>query len=489
MLRPWIFKIDLRRDSPAAVYLQIAHALAEEIRRGRVAPGAVLPGTRQLAAMLGVNRKTAVLAYDELTAQGWLLNESRRGTFVSPKLPLATLTPRRILATGAMPTFRLSGPPAEVAPPASEARALTFDDGVPDTRLIPVAPLARAYRSAFLSAARHNRLGYGDPRGNITLRAAISEMLNQERGLATKPENLCITRGSQMAIYVAARLLVKRGDLVAVAELSYPPAREAFRAAGAEITLVALDEQGLRVDELARLCRRKRVRAVYLTPHHQYPTTVRLTPDRRLRLLALAEREHFAVVEDDYDHEFHFAHQPILPLASAAPRAVIYIGSMSKLLAPSLRIGYLAAPTQVIDRAAAELALIDRQGDPTMETAVADLMTSGELHRHTRKAVRLYAERRRQFAAALRANFGETVTFATPDGGLAFWVRFHADVDLAALDAHARRAGLGLLPSGSFGASRTLGPGLRLGFASMNGAEIEQAVRRLNAVVEKARRR
>jgi GntR family transcriptional regulator/MocR family aminotransferase len=133
---------------------------------------------------------------------------------------------------------------------------LTFDDGAPDTRLIPVDDLARAYRSGLTAAARRNRLGYGDPRGSLALREAVSTMLNADRGLTTTPDNICLVRGSQMGIYLAARILVGQGDTVAVEELSYPPAREAFRATGAAVAAVGLDGFGMRVDDLEKLCRR-----------------------------------------------------------------------------------------------------------------------------------------------------------------------------------------------------------------------------------------
>jgi GntR family transcriptional regulator/MocR family aminotransferase len=243
---------------------------------------------------------------------------------------------------------------------------------------------------------------------------------------------------------------------------------------------VGLDGQGLKVDELEEICRKKRVRAIYLTPHHQFPTTVLLKPDRRLRLLALAEQFGFAIIEDDYDHEFHFAHQPMLPLASADPWGkVVYIGSMSKLLTPSLRLGYLAAPKRFIDRAAAEIMMIDRQGDPATELAVAELIAAGEIHRHTRKAMRLYAERRLQLASFLTQRFGDQVRFDLPDGGLAVWVNFDASIDIDQLERAARAEGVQFLPGSAFVTSGGPCNAARLGFASMNEAELDLATSRL----------
>jgi GntR family transcriptional regulator / MocR family aminotransferase len=309
-------------------------------------------------------------------------------------------------------------------------------------------------------------------------------MLNLDRGLTTTPDNICLTRGSQMAIYLAARILAGSKDTVVIEELSYPPARESFRAAGAEVVSVGLDAHGMRVDELEAICRKKRVRAVYITPHHQFPTTVLMKPERRLRLMSLAEQFGFAIIEDDYDHDFHFSHQPMLPLASADPWGkVVYIGSMSKLLTPSLRLGYLAAPKSFIDRAAAEIMLIDRQGDPATELAVAELIATGELHRHIRKAMKLYAERRLHFAEILRERLGAIVDFDLPEGGLAVWVRFQKPIDFDALLSAARAKGVQFLPGTSFVTSGQPIHATRLGFASMNAAEIDTATRRLHRAI------
>ena len=486
MLRPWHLRIVIRRDLRTAVYLQIAHALIEEIRRGRLEPGSALPGTRELAEGLDVNRKTIVQAYDELTAQGWVATDRTRGTFVSSELPAVNgnhadgRPPPKQSRMPDKPDFRLVGTAPSLPLVVADGNALLFDDGAPDTREVPVVALARAYRSALTRAARRNRLGYGDPRGSLELREAVSTMLNVDRGLTTTPDNICLTRGSQMAIYLAARILAGPKDTVVVEELSYPPARESFRAAGAEVVAVGLDAQGMKIDELEEICRKKRVRAIYLTPHHQFPTTVSLKPDRRLRLLALAEQFGFAIVEDDYDHEFHFAHQPVLPLISADRWGkVVYIGSMSKLLTPSLRLGYLAAPKGFIDRAAAEIMTIDRQGDPATELAVADLIADGEIHRHTRKAMRLYAGRRLHMASLLTERFRDRIEFALPDGGLAIWARFVEKIDMEALSKAARTKGVQFLPAAAFTISGKPIRATRLGFASLNEAELDRATRRL----------
>jgi GntR family transcriptional regulator/MocR family aminotransferase len=491
MLRPWPLQILIDRSGPTPAYLQITHALIEAIRRGRLASGSALPGTRNLAAQLSVNRKTVEQAYDEMVAQGWLTAESTRGTFVSGLLPAIGPVPAPSLAASPAQapefTLRRTAPNLPLMLPGPGQ--LVFDDGAPDTRLMPAELLGRTYRRALLDASRRNRLGYGDPRGSLALRQAVADMLKQDRGLECGPQNVCLTRGSQMGIYLSARLVAEPGDAVVVETLTYPPAREAFRAAGAKILSVGLDDQGMRVDELEACCRKQRVRAVYVTPHHQFPTTVLMPPERRIRLLALAEQFGFAVVEDDYDHEFHFAHRPMLPMASLHNWGkLLYIGSLSKLLSPSLRIGYLVGAEAAIERAAGEIMLIDRQGDPATEMAVAELMVSGAVKSHTRKVLKIYAERRGCLADALRKQLGTAVEFSLPQGGLAIWIRFAAGLDPVAISEAAETFGVGFTPGAAFASSSEISAaGARLGFASMDETVLREAVSRLAAAVQRSK--
>ena len=490
MLREWKLhlKLGLKRGEGASpVYLQIVHGLIAEIRRGRLSSGEVLPGSREMAEELGVNRKTVIVAYDELIAQGWLTSRGTKGTFVSEKLPESRNRPSRPAADSSKaraegPQFSRLAAPLDVPVIFPQPGIVLIDDGTPDTRLFPVESFARAYRSAMSLAGKVGKLGYADPRGSPMLRTAISRMLNTDRGLATTPERVCLTRGSQMAIYLASRILIRPGDAVVVDDLTYPPAREAFRAAGATILRARVDEAGTDIDSLEKLCRRHRVRIVYLTPHHHFPTTVLLSPVRRLRLLALSSQFGFTVIEDDYDHEFHFQHQPLLPLASF-DTDVLYIGSMSKLLSPSLRLGYISAPQKFIERATQEILLIDRQGDQVTEEAVAELVDSGEVRRHANRALKIYAGRREKLAVMLRAELGGIVDFRMPDGGLAFWLTFETPSHLDRLEANASEFKLSFLPSRSFSGKEDGRRGIRMGFAGLDDQGIRHTVRRIKAAI------
>jgi GntR family transcriptional regulator/MocR family aminotransferase len=243
---------------------------------------------------------------------------------------------------------------------------------------------------------------------------------------------------------------------------------------------VPVDRDGIDVDRLAALAARRRLRAVYVTPHHQYPTTVAMSPARRLALLALASERGFAVIEDDYDNEFHYQGRPILPLASAdTAGSVIYLGTLSKVLAPALRIGYLVGPPPLIERFTAYRSITDGQGDSITEAAVADLIEDGELQRHLRRVRGVYRARRDAIAAALRARLGGVLTFEVPGGGMALWAGAGRGVDVDAWAARARAAGVIVSTGREFALDGRPRPFFRFGFAQRSEPEIAEAVRRL----------
>jgi GntR family transcriptional regulator/MocR family aminotransferase len=493
MLRNWEFSIAIDRNSPVSLSLQISQALIEKIRSGLLRPGTSLAGSRELATQLGVNRKTIVAVYDELAAQGWLITEGKRGTFVSPALPVAEMEYKaeEILkhSAGSLPgpDYRPYGIEKQL-PAAAKSGFIEFTDGAPDTRVISFEALSRAFRLALIESARSNRLGYGDARGLALLRQTIAAMLRIERGLNADEDTLCIVRGSQMGIYLAARLLVRPGDAVALERLTYPPAREAFRACGASVFNVDQDEHGMVPESLEKICRHHKIRAIYTTPHHQFPTTVTMPVHRRMRLLALAEQFDFVIVEDDYDHEFHFSHNPMLPMASVDRWGkVIYIGSMSKILAPGLRIGYVVAPPSIINRLANEIMLIDRQGNAVTERAVAELMQSGELKRHIRRALKVYEQRCQLATTLVQDKLSPVATVSPPDGGLALWLKLDLSIDMKRFESDAQQARVSVLTGGLF--SDDLAPvnAIRLGFGGLDEREMCLGFERIRKVLARQR--
>ncbi|PUA29213.1 MAG: GntR family transcriptional regulator [Cellvibrio sp. 79] len=498
MLRNWYLTIVLERTAGVALHLQLVQAIIQEIQRGRLLPGAALPGSRTIADALSLNRKTVVQAYDELLAQGWIETQARRGAFVSARLPTPALERINKTAAKIPDSFVKSLPPngltAFLESIEEKSGAIRFSDGVPDARLVPFDVLSRAYRRALLHSARANRLAYDDARGNLLLRDAIADMLRSERGMSVTNAQICVVRGSQMGIYLSARLLAikemfvdKAADskgCVVMEDLSYPPAREAFASLGIAISYIGQDGAGMDLDALEVLCSQRKVSAVYVTPHHQFPTTVMLSVERRIRLLELARRYDFLIIEDDYDHEFHFAHNPMLPLASMDTEGrVIHIGSLSKVLAPGLRLGYIAAPEAVINRCMNEIMLIDRQGNALTELAVAELMRTGEIKRHVRRALKIYKERR-DYAVRRVGELIPSVKFTVPAGGLALWLELDARIDMQRLQRDALIYGVAILPGQLFSGTGRAIPALRLGYASLNQEELERGLAALVAAIQ-----
>jgi GntR family transcriptional regulator/MocR family aminotransferase len=480
----WELAIELHRHKGVPLYQQIARAISDGVRRGRLRAGDALPGTRTLARSLGVQRMTVVAAFDELVAEGWIVNVAARGAIISPALPDSP--PVKIDRHGVAKRvpFDLSpAPPADMpydVPPGG----LLFAPNRPDVRLVPRDLISRAYRRAIRSAG-DVLLGYGRPQGHERLRAAIASMLSSTRGIAATADDICITRGSQMALALLARAVLRPGDVVAVEELSYRPALEVFRLHGAAVVPIAIDEEGMQIDALEKLALGGRLRAVHVTPHHQFPTTVTLSASRRLRLLELAKKHRFAILEEDYDHEFHYDGAPVLPLASVDQHGVVaYLGTFSKVLAPALRIGYVVAPCPLLEKVIAHRLHIDVQGDRVMEYALADLIEQGEVQRSIRRERREYAARREVLVDALRRMLFGALTYTVPAGGIALWVRAAKGINIDAWAKRAHKAGAVIVTARHFAVDEKPRPFARLGFASLNKRELVEGVRRLAAALD-----
>src|SRR5215813_6567210 len=472
-----------RHDVP--LFQQIVSAVTADIQRGRLRPSDRLPGTRSLARALGVQRQTGVAAFDELVAEGWIVSQRARGAFVSTDLPdpkPRRFTSRESPASLADRTgFELLAAPRAELPLDVPRGSLLFASSRPDVRLAPAKVLGRAIRRA-MSTRSESLLSYGPPEGHPRLRKAVAEMLVSTRGLVAGPSNICITRGSQMALSLIAKSVVRPGDIVAVEQPGYSSAWEAFRQAGGELIGLPVDACGLQVDALDRILRRHPIRAVYVTPHHQFPTTVTMSAGRRLKLLDLARAHRIAIIEDDYDNEFHYEGRPVLPLASADRFGVVaYVGSFSKVIAPALRIGYVAAPTPLIERIAAHRSHLDMQGDQVLEYAVAELLEEGEIQRHIRRVRREYRARRDTLIDALNEHLGDRLTFEVPAGGIALWVRVNGALDVDEWALRARRHGAIVVTATSYTFDARPVPYMRLGFAALNSQELREGVRCLAA--------
>jgi GntR family transcriptional regulator/MocR family aminotransferase len=486
MRRTWNLVIDLDRDAALPPFLQIARSLVTDIQRGRLRPGDRLPGSRRLAASLHVHRNTVLAALAELMAEGWIETTPGRGTFVARGILDTRGRPfsRRLGVRAHVPSrvpFALPETPVPYRPPNLPPGTLNLSNGAPDVRLAPARAIGRAYRRV-LALRGLDVLAYGEPEGHHALRSALASMLVSTRGLSIGPDDVLITRGSQMALTLTARALLRPGDVVAVEALGYRPAWEAFRAAGATVVPIAIDRDGIDIDALKRVASRTTLRAVYVTPHHQYPTTVTLKAARRLALLSMARAERFAIIEDDYDHEFHYDGRPVLPLASADQAGtVVYIGTLSKILAPGLRIGYIVAPPAILRSVGAIRSLVDIQGDLATEAAVATLIEDGELQRHVARVRRVYANRREILANSLRRVFGDGVEFTLAPGGMALWVRLRMSVDVDAWAGRSVQHGVSWYTGRRYAFDGQSKPFARFSFAWLNERELPEAVKRMAA--------
>jgi len=475
---PWKTIISIDRESSKAVYLQIVNAIIREVSQGRLQPGQRLPGTRKMGELLGINRKTIIVAYEELMAQGWIEVASSSGTFIAEHLPIdqaKKLSPAKTSSSHEVQDAVLPAhfPPVDLynTPPPHR---LSLNDGSPDVRLTPMNILLKHYRSAVNGYMGSKLLGYGAVEGQLKLREELANYLRETRGLNCGAAQILITRGSNMALFLCFYALLKKGDKVIVTAPNYRSANWGIQAAQGELVEVGVDEQGICVDEVERVCRKQEIRALYLTPHHHYPTTVTLSAERRMHLLQLSEKYDFLIFEDDYDYAFRYDSAPILPLASVDNSGrTLYIGSLSKMLAPAIRVGYLVAPTSIIQQLSQIRRIVDRQGDPPLEYALAQFIREGELQRHLKKVVKVFERRRDSFCQLLEEYLSDYIDFSKPEGGMSIWAKFKFPIDDQALVESCLKKGLYLNVAHEF---LPKFQGLRLGFASLNLAEQQEIV-------------
>jgi GntR family transcriptional regulator / MocR family aminotransferase len=475
------FTVELNAQETLPLYRQLVAALIARIRDGRLAPGTFLPGSRRLAENLAVHRNTVLSAFAELIAEGWLITKPSGGTYVARETPANIRNQARAPVSKA--GFSVPNPLAMMQTPRVGTGVIVMSRGAADTRLFPATALARAYRSAL---RRHGRslLFFGDPRGCPALREDLAGMLRRTRGLAVDADNILVTRGSQMAVDLIARSLFGPGDVIAVESLGYPHVWSALRLTGAQLVPIPVDESGLSVVALETFTRTNSIKAVYLTPHHQFPTTSVMSATRRQQLLALAQKKRFAIIEDDYDHEFHYDGRPILPIASRDESGVVlYVGTLSKSLAMGLRVGYIAAPVEVINRLVSLRPSMDLQGDHVLEAALAELYAEGVIQQHLKRVRKIYHARRDALAESLQTQL-PMMQFEIPAGGMALWVRAPEHVDLSAWSQRAEQQGVLFRSGRMYEFDGAPLPFFRLGFTLNDERENDEAVKRMAIAFE-----
>jgi len=471
--------IQLDRKAATPIFLQLTNELVKLIQNGQLSPNTKLPSSRTFAELFQLNRNTVTKSLEELEALGWVNIKPKKGTFVVDTFPV--MRPNNWLKTnegnrGITTNFDFYDFP-KLKKPKAYTFSIGFDDGLPDVRLAPIDELARGYARNIRQLAFEADLNYKDGLGNFELRQQLVKMLNETRGLNITVDQILITRGTVMAIHLAIAASVQKGDVVAVGETNYKTADMVIRHFGGQIIRIPVDEKGLKVAEIAKLCERQALRAVYVTSHHHHPTTVTLSPDRRMELVRLANKYNFVILEDDYDYDLHYGNSPVLPLASGDQSGrVLYFGSFTKMIAPAFRVGYLVGPSRLIQALPKLRRIFDRQGDTVLEKTIADLLKDGTIRRHLKKSWRHYKERRDLCCILLKKELGDYIEFEKPTGGMAVWVKFDERINVPKLSKKMIAQGVYLADGSTYNPAGQQLNAIRMGFASMNLGEIEKCV-------------
>lgn len=476
-----LLQIDRALSSP--IFLQIANQFIAAITTGRIRPNTKLPGSRTLAKLLEVHRNTVTAAYDELYGQGWIDIQPNRGAFVSATLPEPNENELSTTRYAALTGFKFKASILLDNPFERTECTYSLNDGSPDIRLTQIEDFSKIYSANMKRKSNRSKIGYYNYEGSEYFKEQMATYLQRSRSLQITTNNLLITRSIEMSLYIISEILLQPEDSVVVGTLSYFSANMIFQKSGSRVYTVPVDDQGLDIDALEQLCKIKTIRMVYVSAHHHYPTTVSLSVTRRMKLLQLAKIYNMVIIEEDHDYDFHYDNKPLLPLASNDQYGmVIYVGSFGKSLAPGFRTGFVVAPENLMVEMRKHLGIIDRQGDILMEQALGEMIEEGAIHRHLKKSLKVYKERRDHMAFLLSSELGNWVDFEIPTGGLAYFILWRKPINLLKLSLQARKNDL-FIPRTLLYQNRSLSA-MRVGFGSLEREEMEVVIRILRESVE-----
>jgi GntR family transcriptional regulator/MocR family aminotransferase len=461
---------------------QVYAGLRQAILDGTFGAGARLPSTRDLAEQLRISRTVVVLAYEQLLAEGYVVGRGGSGTYVPEGLaaarpagndPPADIRLSRFGAYAAQTGSSAAFPQRPASPPRFD-----FAYGRSDVDCFPFEQWRRILqRRARRTPIRE--LDYGPATGSEALRAAICEHLKRSRAVACDPSQVIVVNGSQQALDLVARVLIEPGDAIAIEDPSYQGAKEVLRAAGARLQPVAVDRDGL---DPARLS--DDARMAFVTPSHQFPTGAILPLARRQALLQWARRRNAVIVEDDYDGEFRYQGKPLESLQGLDTEGrVVYVGTFSRTVFSSLRIGYLVVPASLLAAFTAAKWLCDRHTATLEQETLAEFIASGMYERHLRRVRRRNEAARDVLLGAVKKHLGDRVEVTGEGAGahIVLWPR--DDMAEDAIVAAALDRGVGVYGIGGYYLRRPSPAGLLLGYSRMREAEIREGVKRLGAVI------
>ena len=478
-----LLNIAVDRGSATSIGRQIYLALRAAIIAGQMPSGVRLPSSREAGRLWGVSRGSVVEAFETLISEGYTTGMSGSGTYIAVNIPTPPTKEKMLKPFNAADKFKIStaalsllgnsllDPPPQVAFVTGRA--------APDekTRVI----LKRIGHRHLNTASDH----YRNPQGEERLRESISHYLTAARGVHCQPARIFITSGSQQAIDLTIRSLINPGDTVAIENPSYPPARLAFSTYGAKLSPITVDENGMNVTALLNLS--KPVKAVYLTPSHQYPTGAALPMVRRLALVDWAAATGTWIIEDDYDSEFRYDSRPIAALQGIDKHErVIYIGTFSKALLPGLRLGYVVVPNEIIPAFRAMRVLLDRFPAPFQQLMVADFLSEGHFSSHLRRLRNTYRISRDTLVEFLEERLAKQIKIDCPQQGIHLLGRLIGNYNDVAIAQAVLNLGVTVLPLSPMYLAAGHQQGLILGFAALSNIEADFGTRQLARVMSDA---
>jgi GntR family transcriptional regulator/MocR family aminotransferase len=470
-----------KKDEP--LFRQVYRGLRQAILAGTFRANDRLPSTREMAEELGISRTVVLLAYDQLVAEGFAAGRAGSGTYVSEGL--GGSRPKKFETSATLRLSRYGSAAADVAAsvdfPGRRSIRLRYDfqyGGRGDVETFPF----EMWRRILLRHVRNapvRELDYAGAAGSLALREAISVHVRRSRAVGCDPSQVIIVNGSQQALDLVARVLIERGDQVAMEDPQYQGAREIFRSAGACLQLVPVDREGLDPDKLPNSAR-----LAFVTPSHQFPTGAILPLARRLALLEWARRKNAVIVEDDYDGEFHYEGQPLESLQGLDSEGrVIYIGTFSRTVFSALRIGYLIAPKSLVPAFTSAKWLCDRHTATLEQETLAEFIATGMYERHLRRVRRRNTANREALLSAIGKYLGGRVEVSGEGAGthVVLWPRGHLAED--AVIEKAAAAGVGIYGISGYFLTLHARTGFMLGYSGMKENEIREGIRRLGEVL------
>ncbi|ELW84611.1 bacterial regulatory s, gntR family protein [Acinetobacter sp. 766875] len=480
---PSIAKID---KSKGKISAQLTQALREAVQSGDLQPGDPLPSSRELAQTLGVARGTIIEAYDQLLAEGVFSSQARIGTYVSHALTKKTVleSSQKETISSSIPLTKSALCYAEVLKEFKPLPHAPFAVSVPIARTQP-SDIWRKFGNKFRSRGAGAPSGYGEPQGVLALRIAIADYVRRSRSVHCEPEQIVITPGIQQALYICSQILFEAKDEVWIEDPAYRGTTAIFEHAVKNIRTVRIpvDEEGIQVETGIKLS--KHARAAFVTPSHQYPLGMPMSLARRTALLAWAKQQNAWIIEDDYDSELRYNGQPFPSLQGMAPHQVIYLGTFSKVLFPSLRLGYAVLPKELVASFCGLRVLIDRHPPAADQHVLAAFIQEGYLERHIRRTRHVYAEVRQYIIGLIEKHIPQELAWLQPgDQGMhmVLWLAHHInDIDVASSAVDAGIAVKAISPTYSKEQQR---PGLIVGLGDFEPEQMQQAIKKLSIIIQ-----